>query len=594
MRSSVCWLVILCCLVLPVSASARSYELLGLEVEAQVGADAVVRISETHTVKFNGTFSGFYQVFDTSREIAIRDVVVSEGGMPYQRIPGDTPGEPGTFFVKESDDEVLVDWSFSATDEVREFTVSYTLHNAILKHNDVAEFYYQFVGTGWDLPRDRVRVVLTLPHGATTQQVAAWGYGPPHGTVTIESPTRIVWEVEKLPANTFLEGRVVFPNSLVPLGTRYTNENGLERILEDEERRLERERRAERRQAADSWAAALVFLVSGALVFYLGKRFAQRGRGYKDRYYKGLPGNYPPAELALLYRRSVDGRDFTATVLDLARRGFLRIEEVSDQGKSNDGSANYLLKKLPASPPDLAQLRSYETRILRLFADLGEKFTLDDLRVYVEKHPEKFAAFWKEWLDDVRKAAAEHGFFAEAENKRALAFLLPAVGLIIVAVAAASLEMFWTAGMAFFSGIAVIIMVVVSAARMSEYGYEQYTKWIAFRRYLKEFSRVDQVRLGALGLWEEYLPYAVTLGVADQMLNQLEIGFPSLQDGTYRFGTGWLIYHHWAGVHSVSHLTSGMERSINQSVTIPQGTGSGGGFSPGGGGGFGGGGGGAR
>ena len=99
--------------------------------------------------------------------------------------------------------------------------------------------------------------------------------------------------------------------------------------------------------------------------------------------------------------------------------------------------------------------------------------------------------------------------------------------------------------------------------------------------------------MGKLGIWEEFLPYAVTLGVADQMLKQLEVQFPSLQEGGYRFGYPWFVYYHWTGVNTVSRMTQTVDRSIN-SVILPQGTGGSGGFSAGGGGGFGGGGGGAR
>jgi len=253
-----CLLVVLCCLAAAPSAAARSYELLDLDISAQVGADAVVRITETLRVRFNGTYSGMYRYFDTSRGIAIKDLFVSERGTDYQQSPGETPGPAGTFFVKEEKEQLLVDWSFSATDEIREFEISYSLHNAILKHNDVAEFYYQFVGTGWELPWQHVRVVLTLPQGAEADQVAAWGYGPQHGKVTVESPSRIIWEVANHPAESFLEGRVVFPNALVPLGTRYTNQNGLDRILREEQVREERQKRAEQRKAFDPFVAAVV------------------------------------------------------------------------------------------------------------------------------------------------------------------------------------------------------------------------------------------------------------------------------------------------------------------------------------------------
>lgn len=247
------------------------------------------------------------------------------------------------------------------------------------------------------------------------------------------------------------------------------------------------------------------------------------------------------------------------------------------------------------SRQDLVKLRPYETQILELLFAEGnrEELTLAELQEYAKEKAKDFAAFWKEWAEAVEKAAAEHGFFDKEAGKRASWLLVPGFGLLPVAVVAAALEMFITALVMGILGLAVIILVVAAFTRLSPAGREQYTKWQAFRRYLKEFSRVDQVRIGSLGIWEHYLPYAVTLGVADQMLKQLELQIPSMQQGDHRFGYPWLIYHSWSGVHPVSRMTSSLEKSLT-SATLPQGVGGSGGFSAGGGGGFGGGGGGAR
>jgi hypothetical protein len=62
------WLTVLLILaIVPAGSEARSHRFLSLDIEAQVGADAVVRITETHTVQFDGTFSGMFQTFNISR-----------------------------------------------------------------------------------------------------------------------------------------------------------------------------------------------------------------------------------------------------------------------------------------------------------------------------------------------------------------------------------------------------------------------------------------------------------------------------------------------------------------------------------------------
>lgn len=599
------WSLVLCLVVFSgFQVEARSHRFLDLTIDARVGADGLVRVSETHTVKFDGTFSGMYQWFDTTRGIELSDLVVREQGMEYTRLDTDTPGPPGTFFVREEADEVYVDWSFSATDETRQFELSYVIHNAILNHEDVAEFYYQFVGRRWDQPRDHVKIVLTLPLGADLDEIAAWGHGPLHGVVTIESPTRIVWEVENLPAQTFVEGRVVFPNALVPLGKRRTGETRLQAIFAEESSkeaakeesiRQEQERlaRIERAKRLDPYFAASILSLGVVFLVYMWMTYGRREAAYRERYYKELPANYPPAEVAVLYRRTVDSRDLTSTLLDLARRGYLSIEEVGGLQGTGKGEPGYRFRRSKDTPWD--NLRPYEQDLLELlFTTMGkEEVALEEFQAYAKDNAKSFSTFWTEWTTQVKELSKEHGFY-DTQAKKVLWFLLPLLLLVGLSFLALGSSLYGTGAAALVISFAALIAIVAVAARHSDKGHLEYTKWKAFRRYLQESSRVDTARVGSLGIWEDFLPYAVTLGVADQMLKQLEVRFPNLEQGDYRFGGNWFFYYHTFGYGGIRHMTNTVGQSVAK-VTMPQGTsGTGGGFSGGGGGGFGGGGGGVR
>lgn len=588
------------------TVDARSHRFLNLEIDARVGADGLVRVTEIHTVQFDGTFSGMFQFFDTHSGVEVRDVVVSEGGISYTRLDTDSPGPAGTYFVREREDEVYVDWSFEATDEIRHFELSYVLHNVILKHEDVAEFYYQFVGDRWDQGRDRVKIVLSLPYGAQMNEVAAWGHGPLHGVVTIESPSSIVWEVENLPARTFVEGRVVFPNSLVPLGDRYTGEARLQAIFDEErgieqkkeESRLQAQARAERARRLRALDPRVALVASALLVLFIlfiWNTYGKPEPGYAERYYKELPANYPPAELAILYRQNVDGRDFTATLVDLARRGYLSIEEAPRARKGPHDDPSYKFIKKDVNVEQWQTLRPYERRAMELlFGSLGRnEVTLEDFEEYTKKNLAAFTASWKKWDQEVKESAKVHQFF-DPSAKKVLWLLLPILLLFGAGFIALGSSLLVTGAVILVLSFVAVIFVVVAATRRSSKGHQEYTKWRAFRRYLKESSRVDTARVGSLGIWEEYLPYAITLGVADQMLKQLELRFPNLVQDDYHFASNWFVYYHVLGFGRISHMTNAVGKSIS-SATMPQGSGgTGGGFSGGGGGGFGGGGGGVR
>jgi uncharacterized membrane protein len=78
--------------------------------------------------------------------------------------------------------------------------------------------------------------------------------------------------------------------------------------------------------------------------------------------------------------------------------------------------------------------------------------------------------------------------------------------------------------------VAPIVMFFASPSiGYSDYGADQLSKWKAFRRFLLHFSEMERSTVPSLVIWEHYLVYAVALGVARQVIDQLAIVFPNLE-----------------------------------------------------------------
>jgi uncharacterized membrane protein len=160
------------------------------------------------------------------------------------------------------------------------------------------------------------------------------------------------------------------------------------------------------------------------------------------------------------------------------------------------------------------------------------------------------------------------------------------------------------AGIGLVAGGILLAVSGLFLRRRSEKGAEDFARWRAFRRFLLHFSEMRRHELPSLVIWEHYLVYAITLGVASEVIRQLKVVYRDLQDGTHTFGYGW--YAHGAGAAgapgigaTLEALTQRMNSGIQQSLRLAaskssSGPGGGGGFSGGGGGGMGGGGGGVR
>jgi uncharacterized membrane protein len=611
---AVCLAVVL---VHPGVAQARTYRFERLIIKAEISEDGSLWISEQRTALFSGTFTGMFQWINQQPGVQISEVQVAEGDSPYTFRPGATaPGPANTYYIQDQNDRLYVDWSFQASDEIRTFTLSYRVRQQVQVHADVAELYYQFVGDQWEQGVERVEVTLTLPPGASKEDIRAWGHGPLHGEVEIADQQTVVWTVSPLPAQTMLEGRVTFPPKLITGDQAvYTGQTALPGILDDEERWANQANR-ERQRAG--WIMALRRIdpgvALGALVFVVGLIWFWRRRygrpyatAFQGDYYRELPGDYPPAELGVLWRfgdPTVD--DFTATILDLARRRFIRIDEVSKETKGllgkNREETGYRLTRLEnkqvLTPPEKDLLEFLFEQVVP-----SGPVGLEDIERYAKEHPASFQNFWRGWVGAVRFTSERQGFFDDSGQLRLGRKRHFVAGGLMMALSVALIFLVGTYITGFTLLFSSLAMFISGAAlkRRSRSGQEDYVRWQAFRRFLLHFSQLERQGIPALVIWEHYLVYAVTLGVAKEVLSQLEIVFPGLESDGYRFGYGWYYFGMgYPGFYGLNRSLTSMTSSLNQSMhnslaaTAASPRSSGGGFGGGfsGGGGFGGGGGG--
>jgi uncharacterized membrane protein len=146
-----------------------------------------------------------------------------------------------------------------------------------------------------------------------------------------------------------------------------------------------------------------------------------------------------------------------------------------------------------------------------------------------------------------------------------------------------------------FVGIAAVIVSAVvlfagggALKRRSQRGADDLRRWQGFRRFLLDFSEMPRAELPSLVLWEHYLVYAVPLGVADRVIQQLGKIYPAeelarspgLSVWTSTSGSG-----RGSPLGALAGFTTAMAAATSSASS---GSGSGGGFSGGGGGGGGG------
>ena len=115
---------------------------------------------------------------------------------------------------------------------------------------------------------------------------------------------------------------------------------------------------------------------------------------------------------------------------------------------------------------------------------------------------------------------------------------------------------------------------------LTQTGLDEKEKWKGLKNYMKDFSLLKEREIPSIVVWEKYLVYATVFGIAKEVIKQLKVVYPELENMTDNtLSTTNLLLS--------SNFNDTFTRSVNNSINqvMASGDGSGGGFSSGGGGG---------
>jgi uncharacterized membrane protein len=592
-------------LLLPYPAHAKSYHLDRIAVAAEVRQDGSMRIQETREVVFRGTFHAFDRAIPLPPGTQMRSLAVSEGGVPYREDPSEAPG---TYHVGMRGHEVLVSWGYSATDETKTFVLDYTISGAVGKHSDVAELYWQFIEPKHDWESRTSSVTVTLPGAVPLTDIKAWAHGPLWGDIAI-TDGRVTFTCDPLPANEMLEGRILFPTEVIASSPRQDAATILPVVLAEEDRWV-REANRQRVKAKSRllmiWTLpALMVSAAVATWFFLYLRY---GREYEEanpiQYLREAPNDWTPNQVAFVWRwGEVSANDMTATLMDLVRRGALKLIVTTETRPRLGGllgettEQEYVIERVRDYDGDLSDSERYLISQI-LFHDIqGDMVSLDTFQQKARGAPSASRRRFKTW-QKLAKREAKRMKVVDSASKKAMgvsftiAFLL-FVGSIVLGAILQS-PTFFASGVVGFA----LIPASFAIQRRTREAAEALHRWQAFRRYLTDFSQLREYPPPAVTLWEDYLVYAITLGVADRVIEQFKELYPQVAATTTA-----ATFPHWvtsggtplSGMDSIGSVLSSFSTTLATATSsFSSSSGSGGGFSGGGGGGGGGGSSGAR
>ncbi len=565
MRITACLLLLL----LPLAAIADE-RILDFHSEILVMQDGWIEVTERITVRAEGNRirrgiyrdlpTEYYDKLGNRYEVAVEPLAVLRNDRPEAFHTQSVRRGVRTYFGHR--DQYI-------PSGIHTYTFRYRANRMLGFFPDHDEFYWNVTGFEWYFPIDRARATVSFDFELAPGAIASEAYTGPMGSRERDYTSRVD-----------AEGHVYFEaNAPLSRTNGLTIVVGWPKGLVDEPSNLQR----------TGWLLSdninLLIAVAGFLLVlaYYIPVWRRYGKDPEEgiiitRYEP--PDGYSPASLRYIRQMYYDGKVMTAAVVNLAVKGYLRI--------NNHGSEHSLTKTDPGeSPPQFAS--GEKVLFEALFRD-GNSIILDD---------EYHELLGKARSKHVKSLKQNYSYRYFRTNG---ALNIPAIVIVIA-----------TTLLAFTSGAGAqpltIAMVIVMYATMATFaiimkrptmrGRKLLDQMLGFKDYL-EIAEKDELNLRnppekTPQLFESYLPYALALDVDQQWAERFAALLASVRDTDGRpYKPGW-----YSGSWSSSNLTSntsklsgGLNTAISSSVTPPgssSGVG-GGGFSGGGGGGGGGGG----
>jgi len=328
------------------------------------------------------------------------------------------------------------------------------------------------------------------------------------------------------------------------------------------------------------WLALAAFALAGGLAF-LYWRWYTVGRDAREREtivpeYEP-PDKVRPAQLGLILDESADTKDVTATIVDLAVRGYLTITELpqpwifakKDWTLHATGKATNLLP--------------YERIVYEgLFKD-GTDVKVSELRTH-------FVSSLRSAEGELYRDSADRKWFATRPDRVRQGY----AGVSVLAIIA-GVGLTWLLGRTLGAGLIGVAVIVVGLVALgvsrimpakTATGAELLRRSLGFRQYMEVAEKERQRFAERENIFSEYLPYAIVFGCVEKWARAFKDIDMSAQTSSWYVGSGPF------NAFALSSSLQGFSANLGSAISSTPGSSGGSGFSGGGSGGGGGGGGG--
>ncbi|MDD6461353.1 MAG: DUF2207 domain-containing protein [Bifidobacteriaceae bacterium] len=475
-------------------------------------------------------------------------------------------------------------WNIPTTESgTMTFRITYTLRNLATEYSDVSETFWELVSADQSMPIKKLTATISLPQGANTSNTWAWLHTEAKSSNSRDSDGTLHFEINNIETSDYVDVIALTDNSMMSGVARASTDARKDYRMSTEAAKEKQWHDQQVAAARRSVVFVLFFAITGiALIIWavVGafKSYRNSQPWLAAGYWHDPPAMSPGAAAYMnnVIDSSKDAQKcaLAGTVLSLASkhclllvpgpaRWYEGIDLVNTDPSqyrsyiegvaSANGKPGWQRKSvtttvcLLVNPTHGDNIAAYnlcesEAQLLRVFALVADKlgtpvFDMDQM-----------SDQWSNWRSGIEemetfqaKCSTEFSEL-EATNSQAGWHTAPTLVALVYLLA---LYFSWQLGslstltpLVYVAGLLVIASICFSLAYGKSRGItpngQRWAEQVqGFKQYLLDFSNFHDRGVSDLVLWDRYLVYAASFGISKEVLEQLYLAEPRLQDASW-------------------------------------------------------------
>ena len=232
----------------------KSYSIDDMNIEATILDDGSVSVKQTIEYNFKGQYNGIYidipteidsKEYDSYRtqgelkdslyiNSGVEIIKISQGLNEFSKVSYAQIGDSNVYTTAIENGFKKLKIFSPSIDEKKSFEIEYILKNVCVKHEDVGEFYWNFIGGNWEVPINKLNVDVYLD--ASNTDLKIWGHGNYNGFSQIISNNHASFVTKDVRKGEYVAVRMAFDLNCIPNCNKFSGITAKALIMQDEDK----------------------------------------------------------------------------------------------------------------------------------------------------------------------------------------------------------------------------------------------------------------------------------------------------------------------------------------------------------------------